>query len=157
MARCWGVRTWGVVRQAEPGIILTLTEDNLQHMQGKLDRLNALVNQMVNSTQNTAAEINTRLEEIGESIAAVGHTRDLARLIADYGDSTLTEIDRGSDILANAMERLADISQDMPALSDTLAKGLEQMEATVREMAKLDQFITLPLPRTGNFFISAAF
>ena len=131
----------GVVGQAEPDIILTLTEDNLQRMQGELDRLNTMVNQMVNSTQNTAAEINTRLEDIGESIGtAGGHTRELARLIADYSDSTLTEIDRGSDIFSNAMGRLADISRDMPALSDTLAKGLEQMEAAVRELARLDEF-----------------
>lgn len=131
----------GVVGQAEPDIILTLTEDNLQRMQGELDRLNALVNQTVSNAQNTAAEMNAQLEDIGESVGAAGrHIRELAQLIGDYGDGTLTEIDRGGDILANAMNRLADITQDMPALSDALTKGLEQMEAAVRELARLDEF-----------------
>lgn len=140
----------GVAGQAEPDIILTLTPDSLQQMQAELDRLNALVNQTVDSAERASSDVSAKLDGIGGSVgAASGHTRELLRLIADYGDGALTEIDRGSAILSNALDRMAEISQDMPALSDGMTQGITKLEAAVRELAKVDS-LSAPVQQELN-------
>ncbi|MBC5721509.1 methyl-accepting chemotaxis protein [Flintibacter sp. NSJ-23] len=129
----------GIVGQAEPYIVLNLSEDMLDTIQKELDRLGGLVDRAADHADGAAGRISDNLDAIGASVDdATGHAKDLTDRLSDYGDEVITEINRGSDILADALDQMADISSDATGFAEELTDSLDLMEDALRELARID-------------------
>lgn len=129
----------GIVGQAEPYILLDLSKDVLKEIQGELNRLRGIVNRTADHADHSSDDISAQLSAIGDSVdAAIHHTQDLTNQMSDYTDGVITEINRGGDILAEAMDRMAEISKGATALSKEITAALDQIEQAIRQMARID-------------------
>lgn len=129
----------GIVGQAEPYVVLDLSPDTLQTIRSELDALQRLVNRAADSADASSTNISDRLSAINDTLGdATGYAEDLTDQLSDYGNDTITEINRGSDILADAMDRLDGISGKVTDLSEQTAKGIDRLEDAARELARAE-------------------
>ena len=74
----------GIVGQAEPYIVLNLSEDMLDTIQKELDRLGGLVDRAADHADGAAVRISDNLDAIGASVDdATGHAKDLTDRLSD--------------------------------------------------------------------------
>lgn len=127
----------GIVGQAEPYVVLSFSEDTLETLRSQLNTLQRLVDRTADNADASADDLSSRLSAIsGVLDTAVGHAEDLTDQLSDYGDGVITEIDRGSDILADALDQLSDISEQVTDLSGPITRSINKLEAAARELVR---------------------
>jgi len=95
-----------------------------------------MVNGAANRADAESAAISSRLDTIGGLIdSASGTAKELSDQVVNLGKDTVTEVNRGSDILDETISQLSGIADQFPALSGNITVGLDQLEAAVLEMA----------------------
>lgn len=125
----------GIVGQAEPDIVLTLSTGQVENLRTQLDRLQELADQALVNAQDSGDDISRRLGEIcGTVDGAVDHAQDLGRRLSDFGDSTTAEIDRAGGILSDAAGRLDAMSGDATPLSEELTQALDALAKAVEQL-----------------------
>lgn len=130
----------GIAGQAEPYIVLELSADLLGDIRGQLDRLQGLVDGTADNTSASGSTLSDQLSAIGTSLDSVmDHTETLTDLLSDYGESTITEIDRGSELLWDTVDRLSGLSDEADALSDALCGTLDTLQEALEELADASQ------------------
>ncbi len=126
----------GVVGQAEPYVRLDLSEDTLSAVRAQLDRLEELVDRTANDAQSVSADLSGRFTAVNDALDdAADRARTLSDRLSGYGGDITAELDRGGDLLSDALDRLDRAAEDAGGLSELLAGGLEGLERAVRELA----------------------
>lgn len=129
----------GIVGQAEPYIILNLSAGQIDSLRGNLDRLQELVDGALDDADASGSDLSDSLNGIGSAVdAASGYAEDLGRHLTGFGDSTITEINRGSAVLADTISRLDGMSGDLTALSGTFTEGLDGLGSALEELSGID-------------------
>ena len=125
----------GIVGQVEPYVVLNLSQDTLETLRSQLNALRRLVDRSADHADASSSDLTDTLSQIsGVLDIAVGHTQDLTEQLSDYGDSLLTEIDRGSDLLADTIDQLYGISQQVTDLADPLSRAFDRLSDAAREL-----------------------
>ncbi len=131
----------GIVGQAEPYIVLDLSQDTIEKLRGQMDELERLVNRSADDAQGVSGDLSGRFDDVNDALDSAS---ELARALGDkatgYGDDLVSELDRGSDILNDALDRLSDIAEQADGLSGRFGGGLDAMADAVRELAKTGDY-----------------
>ena len=136
----------GIVGQMEPFVSLELSQDLIGDLEKELNELKALVDNATNAADGSNAAISTRLDNIANLLGSATEKSDkLAGQIGEYGDQTITEINRGSEIVAETISQLSDIADKFPAVSEKIHEGLKQLETGLVAMSEASKFGTAAL------------
>jgi len=126
----------GIVGQAEPYIVLNLTEDTLATVQSQLQELERLVDQAAADAQSLSADLSGDFNAINDALdAASNHAQTLGDRLSGYGGDVVSEVDRGSDILADALDRLDRVADTADGLSRKITDGLNTLRQAARELS----------------------
>ena len=126
----------GVVGQAEPDIVMDLSQDTIAVLRGQLDDLERMVDQTADDAKGISDDLSNRFDGVNEALDAVsGHAEELADRMDRYGESVVSEIDRGSDILADGLDRLDGVSDSADGLSEQITSSLGTLEQSVQELS----------------------
>ena len=140
----------GVVGMAEPYVKLDLRESSVEEVRRQLNALSATVSKTVDDAEGGSATISARLTAINGSVdEANTRAQTLTDHLADYYDGTVTEIDRGSAILGNAIDRLDTVTRDMVAVSEDLTASAGYVRDALNTMIAGKAFENLSLA-AGN-------
>lgn len=133
----------GIAGQMEPHISLNLSVDYVSQLKDELDTLQQMVNGAANRADAESAAISSRLDTIGGLIdSASGTAKELSDQVVNLGKDTVTEVNRGSDILDETISQLSGIADQFPVLSGNITVGLDKLEAAVLEMADVSKMGT---------------
>ena len=133
----------GIAGQAEPYIELQLSADRVETLRGELNRLQQLVDNAADNAADSAGDISALLSKAGDAAqSAVDNCRVLERYTMDYAGDTITEINRGGEILADAMDRLEPITNEVTGLSQELADALRQLESALEQIAASEPYLS---------------
>ena len=126
----------GIVGQAEPDIVLNLSQDTIAILRGQLDDLERLVDQTANDARGISDDLSAHFDGVNDALDAVsGYAETLSDLMGGYGENVISEIDRGSDILADALDRMSGITDTADGLSEQITGSLETLEQSIRELS----------------------
>lgn len=129
----------GIVGQAEPYIVLSLSADQIDGLRGDLDRLQQLIDGTLDNAQSSGDDLSEQFNAVGSAVeGAADYAEELARQLSRFGDSTTAEINRGGEILSDAIGRLDNMSGDVTALSQTLSDGLDGLSGALEELSQTD-------------------
>ena len=127
----------GIVGQAEPYVVLNFSEDTLETLRSQLNTLQRLVDRTADNADASSTDLSNRLSAIsGVLDTASGHAEDLTDQLSDYGDGVISEINRGSDILADALDQLSAISEQVTDLSGPITKSINKLETAARKLVQ---------------------
>lgn len=125
----------GVVGMAEPYIKLDLREGSIEQVRRELNALANTIDKTVDDAEGGSATVSARLTAINQGIDdAETHARTLTDRMADLYDSTVAEIDRGSEILGNAIHQLDNVTKDMIAVSEDVTAAIGDIESALQTM-----------------------
>lgn len=140
----------GIVGQMEPFISLELSEDLLGDLEKELNELKVLVDNATYAADGSNGTISTRLDKIANLLGSATEKADaLAGQVGQYGDQTITEINRGSEIIAETISQLSVMADKFPAVSEKISEGLKQLEAGLSAMSEASKFGTAALQDMG--------
>ncbi len=126
----------GVAGQAEPDVTLRLSGDDLEKLRAQIGELQTLVNRTANDAEGLSGDFSSRFEAINDCLdAASGQLDNLTERVSDYGGSVVSELDRGSEALASALDDLAGVSESADGLSEQLTNTLAILERSVSELS----------------------
>ena len=129
----------GIVGQAEPYIVLTLSANQIDGLRGNLDRLQALVDGALDNAQASGDNLSAHFNAVGSAVdGAADYAEELGGQLSRFGDSTTAEINRGGAVLSDAVSRLDAMSGDLTVLSETLSTGLDGLSAALEELSETD-------------------
>ncbi len=119
----------GVVGMAEPYVRLDLKLSSIEQVRNELSSLSAMIDRTVNDAEGGTQTISARLSETGRSVnEAVDNARTLTNQLTDYWDGTISEINRGSEIVDVVIPQLYTVSQDLTGVTVTLTDALDELE-----------------------------
>lgn len=129
----------GIVGQAEPYIVLSLSASQVDTLRGNLDRLQELVEAALDNAEASGDQLSDRFSAVGSAVdGAASYAEELGRQLSRFGDSATTEINRGSAVLADAISRLNGMSGDLTTLSGTFSEGLGGLGAALEELSETE-------------------
>ncbi len=125
----------GVVGQAEPDIILNTDGDKLSRLRQKLNELNTTIDEALDHTDASRADISQKLTAISDT---VGNAKDYSKTLLDRMDeftdgnleslNTLTAaVSAALDNIVPALDRLSDVSADLDDAGQALSRGLDML------------------------------
>lgn len=131
----------GVAGQAEPDIVMNLSEDTIAKLRNQLDDLERLVDQTADDAKGITDDLSGRFGEVNDALdAASGCAEVLSNLLSGYGENIISEIDRGSDILDDALDRLSGVADTADGLSEQITFSLETLEQSIRELSETGDY-----------------
>ena len=125
----------GVVGQAEPDIILNTDGDKLGQLREKLNELNTTIDEALDHTDASRADISQKLTAISDT---VGNAKDYSKILLDGMDeftddnleslNTLTAAASAAlDHMVPALDRLSGVSADLDDAGQALSRGLDML------------------------------
>ena len=131
----------GIVGQMEPYVSLKLSEDLIARLQNELEELKKIVDDTTHSADGTNASVSSILDSILSLLeSTTAEANKLAGSVTDWGDSNITEINRGSEIVDATIEKISTITGKIPAIVAKLTVSLDQLESG---FASLEEAATL--------------
>lgn len=131
----------GIAGQAEPYIVLNLSTDMLAQIRSQLDQLSTLVNRAGDDAQDLSSDLSGQFSAIVTSLTgAMDHAETLTDLARDYGDSTITEINRGSDLVKDTVDSLAALDEETRALTDDLSAAFDALHDAMEALANASEY-----------------
>lgn len=124
----------GIVGQAEPYIMLNVSESTLQKVKRELDTFNAMTNTLIDNTDSAVDSISSCLDNIADYAgAAKDWASDLLDITRDFIDDNLDEINTYSAIITTAIDSsravLDLISDSASSISDAADDIKEALDA----------------------------
>lgn len=133
----------GIAGHMEPHISMELSEDLVGRLEKELNELKELVNDATYGADDSNAAITSRLDSILTLVESATKKADkLAGQITDYGDQTITEINRGSEIVADTISKISDIANKFPSISIEITNALSKFEAGFSSFEEASKFGT---------------
>lgn len=126
----------GVAGQAEPDVTLRLSGDDLEKLRAQINELQTLINRTANDAEGLSGDFSNRFQAINDCIdAASGQLDSLSERVSAYGGDVVSELDRGSEVLASALDDLSGVSDSAGGLSEQLTNTLAILERSVSELS----------------------
>lgn len=139
----------GICGQAEPYIILNISENNLSSLKDELHKLNSMINDFVDTNNDAMDEISEHLDSISEYSKDAGDEAE--NLLNEGKDFVNDTIDTINDDITNVNNTLADtfasianitnsinkfgpVFKDMGDSAKLISKSIDQMKAAVDEV-----------------------
>ena len=125
----------GIVGQAEPDIILNTDGDMLSRLRQKLNELNTTIDEALDHTDASRADISQKLTAIS---GTVGNAKDYSKTLLDrmdeFTDDNLESLNTlaaaasaALDHMVPALDRLSDVSADLDDAGQALSRGLDML------------------------------
>ena len=118
----------GIVGQAEPYILLNVSENGLVKLRQELNNLNAMVNHFITDTDNLGTDTVQHLSEISKYTS---NAKSSAESLLDQGtnfvDDNLTEINAQIAILSNTLDKMIPVFDDLDNGCKDLADTLDNI------------------------------
>ena len=130
----------GIAGQVEPYISYDLSEDLLALLKSEMDNLHLLIGDAADSIDKSSATISARLSTIISLLGSASDSIDsISGGITDWGEGVIGEVNRLSIVLAETLDRISIVTEQLPELSSELAKALESMEKCLAEMEDVSE------------------
>ena len=122
----------GIVGQAEPYTELQYQESTLQKLSKELDNLSSLMEQTLNSTDNSRREISGHITNItGHTDSAKENVSDMLDHIENVGEDSVDTVNDLSSRVQDFLNDLGFASGSMENAADQFAIGLNQIENAI--------------------------
>lgn len=122
----------GIVGIAEPYTILNTSPDNLTDLREQINILSDMVNSAINDAEGSSATISNRLKSLSASIdSSADRGEELSSKLKDYWNANVSEVNRTSLIVDDAIEQIDVITDGLPAVSDKITTGMKQVEDVI--------------------------
>ena len=130
----------GIVGQVEPYITYDLSADLLTMLKSEMDGIHDLIDKAANSIDKNSSTLTARINKI---ILILGNASDsidsITSGVGQWGEETITEINRISSIAAVALDMLSDVTGLLPSLSSNMASCLKNLEMCLEEMKDVSE------------------
>ncbi len=129
----------GIVGQAEPYVVIDITDDMIGQLTSNMDTLHDLVNNTLNDAGDESSLINARLnmvksftdKALDDTSYLANETEDLINGIMDSSDELINRIDyaMSESVKSNgAIDKLADASSKMSKAATNLTHALDDLD-----------------------------
>ncbi len=122
----------GIVGQAEPYILLSVTEDDIDNIRAEFDKLHNMMSDMLADTDGLESDTVLRFSEIsGYAKTAKDNMETLINQGADFIDDNLAEINAQSAIISNTMNNLSDTFATLEGGGTNLQNALDALASSL--------------------------
>ncbi len=122
----------GIVGQAEPYILLSVSEDDIDNIRAEFDKLHNMMSDMIADTDGLESDTVLRFSEIsGYAKTAKDNTETLINQGADFIDDNLAEINAQSAIISNTMNNLSDTFAALEGGGTNLQNALDALASSL--------------------------
>ena len=132
----------GIVGQGEPFTELSFQEDTLKKLARELDRLSALMNQSLDSADDTRHALSDHMTNVTTHTGdAKDHVSDLLDEIEDVGDQTVDVANDLSGRVRDFMEDLESVTGDMKSAGEDVADGFDTLSGAAGSAGDAEQVL----------------
>lgn len=125
----------GIVGQAEPYVLLHVSESTLKDLRGELNSLNSMVNKFISDTDNLGDEARKHLDGISKYAKdAENSTESLINQGTDFADDNLAEINALSATLSDALTDLVPVFDNLETGGEDLATAIDALRRVLDEI-----------------------
>lgn len=122
----------GVVGQAEPYVVAEISGSSLESIRAQMHILSNLLDRAAQDAESASAAISNTLTNINNSVAVAADDVDLlGKAMTGYWDETLSEINRGGEIVEHVLGQISTIADQLPAISAKIESALSHTVAAV--------------------------
>ncbi len=125
----------GIVGQAEPYILLNVSESTLQKVKRELETFNKMTDTLINDTDSAADNIEVYLDNIsGYSETARGYAKDMLDMTDDFIDTNIDELNTYSAILSTAISDSVEVLDLVSSSADSLVYASDSLSAALSKI-----------------------
>lgn len=125
----------GIVGQAEPYILLDVSEDIIKDTQKELNNLNTMINNFITDTDNLGDDTEKHLSEISKYAKnAQTNAENIVNQGIDFADDNINEINVQSAIISDTLDRLGPVLEHIEDGGNTLGDALDKLADTLDEI-----------------------
>lgn len=138
----------GIVGQAEPYILLDVTESALKNLDSELDKLQNMVNNFTNDADMTNNDVSAQLKKLsGSTGSARDNAKEMMDSLSDYIENDVTGFinDNVAEINAKAAV-LTDAADDMRGVFDKLSEVSDKTKSAVDDITAAIDMIEITRP-----------
>ncbi len=122
----------GIVGQAEPYILLSVSEDDIDNIRAEFDKLHNMMSDMIADTDGLESDTRIRFSEIsGYAKTAKENTETLINQGTDFIDDNLAEINAQSAVISDTMGNLTDVLAALESGGVNLQNSLNSIASSV--------------------------
>ena len=125
----------GIAGHIEPYISYDLSPDLLSQLDGNLDKIGGIIDDLADALDGGSNSLSARLDEI---IGLLGDASESVDTITDgigsWGEDTLGEVNRLGLIVGEVLDRAALITENLPALSGYLGDAADSLGLFITEL-----------------------
>lgn len=131
----WGRKDiGGIVGQVEPCITLQIDESVLEEIRQGIDDLHTLVNDFINSADESGDSTQKHMDKISEySKSAKDNTELMIERITDFTDDNLSEINAYAAILSDTLDKLIPVFESLENSGADLTDAIDGISSTLDE------------------------
>lgn len=123
----------GIVGQSEPYLTLEPDKEDLEELRTELNKLNDLIDKLLNDAQGTGDDVSDRLSSMKEHTdTAQNSCKKMLDQITDFVDGNIDTINTVTADITNALDKTADAADDLAdagnalsGLSDDLGEAID--------------------------------
>lgn len=138
----------GIVGQAEPYILLDVTESALKNLDSEIDKLQNMVNNFTNDADMTNNDVSAQLKKLsGSTGSARDNAKEMMDSLSDYIENDVTGFinDNVAEINAKAAV-LTDAADDMRGVFDKLSEVSDKTKSAVDDITAAIDMIEITRP-----------
>lgn len=125
----------GIAGQAEPYILLNVSESTLQKVKRELETFNKMTDTLINDTDSAADNIEIYLDNISEySDTARGYAKDMLDMTDDFIDTNIDELNTYSAILSTAINDSVEVLDLVSSSADSLVYASDSLNAALSKI-----------------------
>lgn len=125
----------GIVGQAEPYILLHVSESGLKELRQELNTLNTMVNRFITDADTIGTDTEQHLTEISKyTSTAQDSTEKLINQGVDFIDDNIGEINAQAAILSNTLNKMTPVLEDLKNGSNDLENSLDKIVLALKDI-----------------------
>lgn len=141
----------GIVGQAEPYLVLNVSESILKDLRSELKELNSRVNSFITDADTLGDDTKKYLDGISEYVGtARDNTETMLNMGADFADDNLDEINAWAAILSNTLDKLSAPLEKLEDGGEAMAAALDKISAALDTDDIYFPDIGVDVKRLGN-------
>ena len=130
----------GIVGQAEPYILLDVTESALKNLDSELDKLQKMVNNFTNDADMTNNDVSAQLKKLsGSTGSARDNAKEMMDSLSDYIENDVTgfindnvaEINAKAAVLTDAADDMREVFDKLTDVSDKTKSAVDDITAAI--------------------------
>lgn len=125
----------GIVGQAEPYVLLDVSESTLQKVKRELETFNKMTDTLINDSDSAADNIEVYLDNISDySGTARGYAKDMLDMTDDFIDTNIDELNTYSAILSTAIDDSVEVLDLVSSSADSLVSASDSLNAALSKI-----------------------